>query len=99
MDKKVAFVRFKEVGARFVDDSNGKMLSKAMASKDYWLLKHFFVTIASQKSTLDDSIVSNKLINNSLIDHQVLASLRNSVRFQMSDDCKGIQRHDIYGAG
>ena len=41
MEKKVACVRFKEIAARFVDDANGKMLSKATISKDYWLLKGF----------------------------------------------------------
>ena len=57
------------------------------------------VTIASQKLTLDDGIASNKLINNCLVDHQIHASLRNSVRFQMSDDCKGIQKHAMDVAG
>ena len=57
------------------------------------------VTIASQKQTLDDQIACDKFINNCLVDHHVYASLRNSLHFQMSDDCKGIQRHDIYVAG
>ena len=57
------------------------------------------VTIASQKQTLDDQISCDKFIKDCLVDHHVYASLRNSLRFQMSDDCKGIQRHDIYVAG
>ena len=57
------------------------------------------VTIASQKQTLDDQIASDKFINNCLVYHHVYASLRNSLRFQKSGDCKGIQRHDIYVAG
>ena len=43
-----ACVRFKEIAARFVDDANRKMLSKATMSKNYRLLKGLFV----QKSQL-----------------------------------------------
>ena len=72
------------------------MLSK---EKIIDLLKGLIVTIASQKLTLDDGIASNKLINNCLVDHQVHASLNISVRFPMSDDCKGIQHHAMDVAG
>ena len=56
------------------------------------------VTIASQKQTVDNQI-ANKFIQNWLVDQHVYALLRNSLRIQLSDDCKGIQRHDIYVAG
>ena len=68
------------------------MLSK---EKIIGCLKELIVTIASQKLTLDDGIA----FNNCLVNNQVHSSVRNSVRSQMSDDCKGIEHHAMDVAG